>query len=420
MSQHPCKGDSPKANAKYVKSTSYISYGMTRREALKFAFGAAAAAVLYGIPRTASAASATKETTDALNNAQAKYNEVQSQLNAIASEYQALAEDLNKTMGDIESVQNDIDATQAEIEKKQEELEQKQSNLSSRVSESYKTGGNDTLSLLLSSTSFDELISNVYYLDKMNERDRATIAEVQEIQAELSAKKEELEKQKSDLEALKDEQTQKLNEMSAKKDEVQTILNGLDSDVKELMAKRDAELLASQQDEEAARKRAEEAKKAQQSSGSGSSGGPGSSGGSSSSGSGSGGTGGGGTGSASKVVYWAQHTPSPVSGLCAWWVADVFCNAGLGNVPGNACDMYANYCYSSNRSNLKTGMIIAVSSHPFTSAGAIYGHVGIYVGGGTVMDNIGYIRTCSADYWINFYGTVVTPRWGWAKGIVLS
>lgn len=414
MSQHPRTGNGARANAKYVKSTSYISYGMTRREALKFAFGAVTAAVLYGIPRTASAASATKETTDALNDAQAKYNEVQSQLNAIANEYQALAEELNKTMGDIESVQNDIDATQAEIEKKQEELEQKQSTLSARVSESYKSGGNDTLTLLLSSSSFDELISNVYYLDKMNERDRATITEIQGIQEELASKKEELENQKSDLEALKDEQTQKLNEMSAKKDEVQTVLDGLDSGVKELMAKRDAELLASQQDEEAARKRAEEAKKAQQSgSGSGSSS-------SGSSGSGSAGTGGGGTGSASKVVYWAQHTPSPGAGLCAWWVADVFCNAGLGNVPGNACDMYANYCFSSNRSNLKTGMIIAVSSHPFTSAGAIYGHVGIYVGGGTVMDNIGYIRTCSADYWINFYNTTVTPRWGWAKGIVLS
>ena len=118
MSQHPRTGNGTRANAKYVKSTSYISYGMTRREALKFAFGAVTAAVLYGIPRTASAASATKETTDALNNAQAKYNEVQSQLNAIASEYQALAEELNKTMGNIESVQNDIDATQAEIEKK--------------------------------------------------------------------------------------------------------------------------------------------------------------------------------------------------------------------------------------------------------------------------------------------------------------
>lgn len=98
----------------------------------------------------------------------------------------------------------------------------------------------------------------MYYLDKMNDRDRATIGEIQSIQDDLASKKEELENQKSDLEALKDEQTQKLSEMSAKKDEVQTVLDGLDSDVKELMAKRDAELLASQRDEEAARKRAEE------------------------------------------------------------------------------------------------------------------------------------------------------------------
>ena len=92
-------------------------------------------------------------------------------------------------------------------------------------------------------------------------------------------------------------------------------------------------------------------------------------------------------------------------------MADVFINAGLGNVSGNACDMYASYCTSSNRANLKPGMIIAVSSHPYTTAGRIYGHVGIYVGNGTVMDNIGYIRSCSAT---------ITPRWGWAKGIVLS
>lgn len=81
--------------------------------------------------------------------------------------------------------------------------------------------------------------------------------------------------------------------------------------------------------------------------------------------------------------------------------------------------MYANYCYSSDRSALKPGMIIAVSSHPYTTAGKIYGHVGIYIGNNTVMDNIGYIRTCSADYWISYYGASVTVRWGWAKGIVL-
>ena len=82
--------------------------------------------------------------------------------------------------------------------------------------------------------------------------------------------------------------------------------------------------------------------------------------------------------------------------------------------------MYANYCTSSNKANLKVGMIIAVPSHPHTSAGRIYGHVGISVGDYTVMDNIGYIRSISVDSWIAYYGLTSTPRWGWAKGINLE
>ena len=82
--------------------------------------------------------------------------------------------------------------------------------------------------------------------------------------------------------------------------------------------------------------------------------------------------------------------------------------------------MYAAYCTSSDKSNLKVGMIIAVPSHPHTSAGRIYGHVGIYVGNNTVRDNIGYIRDINVDSWISYYGATSTPRWGWAKGINLE
>ena len=69
---------------------------------------------------------------------------------------------------------------------------------------------------------------------------------------------------------------------------------------------------------------------------------------------------------------------------------------------------------------LVLGMIIAVPSHPHTSAGRIYGHVGIYVGDNIVRDNIGYIRTIDVDEWISYYGVTATPRWGWANGINLE
>ena len=46
--------------------------------------------------------------------------------------------------------------------------------------------------------------------------------------------------------------------------------------------------------------------------------------------------------------------------------------------------------------------------------------MGIYVGNNTVMDNIGYIRSINVDSWISYFGTTVTPRWGWANGLVLG
>lgn len=120
------------------------------------------------------------------------------------------------------------------------------------------------------------------------------------------------------------------------------------------------------------------------------------------------------------VVSAAYSTPSPGAGWCAAWVSNVFSNAGIGSFGGNACDMYNSWCNSSNKSNLKTGMIIAVNTHSHTGPGRTYGHVGIYVGNSTVRDNIGNIRDINVDEWINFYDTTVTPKWGWLGGVALA
>lgn len=398
----------------------YVDRALSRRSAVKAMFAAAGAAVLFGMPRLAGAAEATKETTEALSKAQDELDAAQAQLDSISAQFTELSQQLDATMGEIETVQEQIDDTQAEIDQKQIELEGKQEMLSDRVATSYKSGGNTAISLLLSSTSFDELISNVYYIDKVNESDQQAIEDIHTIQAELTRKKADLEEHQAELEELKASQIEQLDAMKAKKDEVQTLLDGLSDDVKELMEKRDAEILEAARQEELARKAAEEAaaaaaaeaESAAQSGGDSSGGGttsiPGS------------GQVSAGAGAQQRIVDSAYSTPSPGAGLCAWWVSDVFTNAGFGTVWGNADDMYAAYCTSSNKANLKVGMIIAVPSHPHTSAGAIYGHVGIYVGNNTVRDNIGYIRDIDVDEWIAFYGPTTTPRWGWALGINLE
>lgn len=392
-------------------SDSILSQELSRRTALKALFGAASAAVLFGLPARAHAAEATKETTDKLNAAQAQLDEVQAQLDSIANEYAALANKNAQTLNDIESVQGQIDSTQAQIDEKKAELKKKRGDLSDRVSANYKSGGTNILSLLLASGSFEELVANAHYVEKINKSDRDAIEDIQTIQKELDTQKSELESQKADLEKLKDQQTAQMQDMQAKQQEVQTVLNGLSDDVKELMAQRDSEILAAAQAEEAAKKAAAAAAAANKNN--------------SYSGGGSYAPGNpqqnAGSGKQQAVVNACYSTPSPGLNWCAAWVTNVFRNAGVGYFGGNACDMFNAWCYSSDRSALQVGMIVADSSHSGTGMpGLLYGHVGIYVGGGIVMSNEGAITSRSLDSFISFYGTGSGVRWGWLGGIALS
>ena len=400
-------------------SDSILSQELSRRTALKALFGAASAAVLFGLPARAHAAEATKETTDKLNAAQAQLDEVHAQLDSIASEYAALANKNAQTLSDIEGVQGQIDDTQTQIDEKKAELKKKRDDLSDRVSASYKSGGTNILSLLLASGSFEELVANAHYVEKINKSDRDAIEDIQTIQEELDAQKTELESQKADLEKLKDQQTAQMQDMQTKQQEVQAVLSGLSDDVKELMAQRDAEVLAATQAEEAARKAQEAAAAAAASNKNNSySGGSSSGGGSYASGTPQQNAG---SGKQQAVVNACYSTPSPGQNWCAAWVTNVFRNAGVGYFGGNACDMFNVWCYSSDRSALQVGMIVADSSHSGTGApGLIYGHVGIYVGGGIVMSNEGAITSKSLDSFISFYGTGSGVRWGWLGGIALS
>ncbi|WP_234346312.1 coiled-coil domain-containing protein [Collinsella provencensis] len=370
---------------------------ISRRDALRAVMASAAAAVLFGVPRNAFGASASKKTLDALASAEQQLSAVQAQLDALGAEFEALSIEQDKTISQIEEVQAKLDETQLKIEENEAKLAEKQEALGNRVSDSYKKGPASTLNLLLSAKTFDELLSNSRYVDKINDTDRQIITEIQDIRAELEQQKADLEQQKTELEALKEQQAAQLAEMQAKQAEIKAVLDDLSQDVKDLIAQRDAEYLAAVQEEERQRQEAEANRRPS-----------------------GGGTITGGARSLERVLSSAHATPSPGGGLCAMWVSQVFYNAGFGYAGGNANDQYNAWCTSSNRNNLSAGMIVAVSTHPHTAAGIVYGHVGIYMGNGVVMDNIGYIRSISLNEWISYYGATVTPRWGWLGGWVLQ
>lgn len=121
-----------------------------------------------------------------------------------------------------------------------------------------------------------------------------------------------------------------------------------------------------------------------------------------------------------RIVEAARVTPSPGGGLCAMWVSQVFSRADLGYPEGNACDMFWQWCSRSDLRELKVGMIVAIPSHTHTYLGGIYGHVCIYIGGGMIMDNVGYVRTMPLNDWLEYYTTTYSPKWGWCKNRPLS
>lgn len=113
--------------------------------------------------------------------------------------------------------------------------------------------------------------------------------------------------------------------------------------------------------------------------------------------------------------------PDPTQDLCAFWVEQVFWQAGVGCFWGDACDLYNWWCPTGDLAQLKVGMIVAVPSHPHGMAGRTLGHVGIYVGDGHLRDCVGAtVRTTYLLPWLDWYGASSEPRWGWIGGVDLT
>lgn len=384
---------------------------ISRRSALALLLGAGASALVPNRAALAVTQDDVDKTEAQLAEAKRRYKEVKAQLDQIAEDYEQLSQELAETLASIDVVTGEVDKTEQQIADKEAELEEKRDTLARRARSAYKAGGDEVLAALLAAQSFEELDANIYYLDKISENDRQLIEDIKALKAELEQHREELVAKREELEALKAEQEAKLKEMQERQEEVQTLLDGLDEDVQKLVSRRDKELLALAREREEQKKREEEAQKAaEESSSSGSAA-------NDVTGSYQDGTT---SGSQAAIVSSCKSTGSPGAGLCAMWVSMVFSNAGYAYAGGNANDMYNWWTSSSNRSDLRPGMIVAVSTHSHTSAGRIYGHIGIYIGDGMMMDNIGSIRTISVNEWIRYYSTTVTPRWGWLMGIELS
>ncbi len=115
------------------------------------------------------------------------------------------------------------------------------------------------------------------------------------------------------------------------------------------------------------------------------------------------------------ILKATREVPTLGYGYCAGWVSLVLEQAGLPcNRADNAKDMYYRL-HLTDLDQLLPGMAIAVSTHSRSVAGSKWGHVGIYLGDGMVVDDYGYIRHSTLEWWLAYYGDRVPVRFGFLE-----
>lgn len=395
-----------------------------------------------------------------------EYTAALERLNSLSDQYGALASAQDETYAQLEEIRSKISDAQAQMESVQQEvdvhqaaLNEKRAILADQIAVDYKSGGVSLLSILLSSSSFEDAISKVYYHGIVCQTEADKIAAVNTAKAELENRQIELKKLENELSEeeasiaqLYDQQRAQADAMYAQQVEAAELLSSLPKELQSTLDTEGSELISESQavvEANEEQKQAEEAEQQSQTSDttneSTSNGSSSNSNGSQSSETNNTNTNNtnntsntntnnttstqetSGASGSQQAVLNAAYSNNGSEALskgwgCAGWVYCVFRDSGVyDRKPSCAAWYYNNWCYTSDRSQIQPGMVVAISTWTGTAAGRIYGHVGIYVGNNTVRHlSAGAVRNISLDDWINRYGTTVTPMWGWNGGIALS
>lgn len=192
------------------------------------------AGLLFATSPTAAIAASSSDLQAQLQQAEAQTAKYQEQATNAFAELEQLQAELEDTRAQIAS-------TEEEVSQKQVELDAAQDTLAGRVSSNYKTGGVSLVSILFDSSSFEDLVSRVYYANRVAESDAEVISQVQGVQVELAAKQSELESQQEEQQRLVDDAQAKAGEIQSALEQQQAYVSSLSSEVQEALAAEEAQ-----------------------------------------------------------------------------------------------------------------------------------------------------------------------------------
>jgi cell wall-associated NlpC family hydrolase len=199
-----------------------------------FACAVAFTLISSAVPVSAAPTNATIEEKRAqADAAQAELEKMANELEVQIEEYNAISEALDKTRAEIRKVRADLDVATRD-------LALAQSLLADRAANIYKDGKSSFVGMLLGTSSFEDLISRVDLLVRINQSDADLVKQVKETKASVEALEDSLEAREAEQVALRSEAEIRASDIEAKIKKQETYVASLNAEVKSLIKEEEA------------------------------------------------------------------------------------------------------------------------------------------------------------------------------------
>ena len=170
-------------------------------------------------------------------------------LASLGAELSSLESTLAEQGQQLEQCKYDIDNVQTRIDETQQNLSAARDVLAAHMRSGYKKGPVFFIDVLLSATSFDDLVSRIYYMDKISQSEAETIQEIKTLEEELEAEMAELVEKNEELESQLAATQEQIDAYAVKVAEAKAYYNALDAEVQAQLA-REAEARAAQNNQQ--------------------------------------------------------------------------------------------------------------------------------------------------------------------------
>lgn len=165
-----------------------------------------------------------------LNTPSVAYADAAADLANARTNLEQIGQKVEDLSGELETLVTELDNTEYEIMVKEQKIAQNQETLASFVSADYKGGATELLSIILGSTSFDDMVSRIRYVQKISDAQTNAIDEIKSAKADL-------EERKAYQQSTLDDTQAKLDELNSQRSSAASLVDSLDAEVKAQLEK---------------------------------------------------------------------------------------------------------------------------------------------------------------------------------------